>query len=487
MITPIARLLLTRKLFPVIGDILFMSGALALSLSVRQPEILHASTFLLFAPLFALWLITIYTAGLYEIRLVRDFVELVGGLLASAIVCWALGTMYFYLMSPDLSPSLPLAPKTHLLLTVALTHVLMFASRRAMLAIAGFSLLDLRILLLADEHHKNYLANATHGRFGGGMNLADELMPGLDLVVVDSKWTSSDPSLMRRRLAAAVSKRIPIVSLDEFYESLFGKVSSIDANDLSWAIDHVLSRSGSLYFKVKRVVDLVAASALLIATAPVIVLTALVVRYIDGVSPFYGQQRVGYLRRPFVLWKFQTMIPGADERGPFAEGAGDNDPRVTRVGRVLRRFRLDELPQLWNVLRGEMSLVGPRPEWIKEVEILERTVPNYHLRHLAQPGITGWAQVYFRATNDPQGSIEKSHYDLYYLKHFSLALDFSIMLKTVKRVFVSDSRVAIHRTPASPLPPDGRSFNVDIASIVGPGSATPTPMEIRPALSERQR
>ena len=107
----------------------------------------------------------------------------------------------------------------------------------------------------------------------------------------------------------------------------------------------------------------------------------------------------------------------------------------------MRRFRLDELPQLWNVFIGDMSLVGPRPEWVKEVEVLEKVVPSYHLRHLVKPGITGWAQVRFRATNSVDDSIEKIHFDLYYLKYLSFGLDMSILLKTAKRILTHDSNV----------------------------------------------
>jgi lipopolysaccharide/colanic/teichoic acid biosynthesis glycosyltransferase len=448
---------------PVIGDIAIMLGALMLSLWIRQPKLLHVRTLAIFMPLFVLWVTTIYTAGLYELRLIRDFVTLVGGLLASAVVCWILGTMYFYLPTPYMT----LAPKTHLLVIVALTHVIMFAWRRALLTILGFSLLDLRILVLADENHRNYLRTSTQGRFSGGLNLANGIHKDLDLVVVDRAWAAGDPVEVRHQMATAVASRIPVVSLDEFYESLFGKVSPSAVSDLAWAIDHVLSRSGSLYFKTKRLVDLIAASLLLVAAMPVLIVTAALIRLTDGIPAFYGQERAGYLRRPFILWKFRTMRPGADRHGPFARHAGDADPRVTRLGGFLRRFRIDELPQLWNIIRGEMSLVGPRPEWIREVEILEKAVPNYHLRHLAQPGMTGWAQVYFRATNDPHDSIEKHQYDLYYLKHFSLALDFSIMLKTVKRVLVKDSRVISARAPFPFGPNPQIPTEVDIASIVG--------------------
>jgi lipopolysaccharide/colanic/teichoic acid biosynthesis glycosyltransferase len=219
-----------------------------------------------------------------------------------------------------------------------------------------------------------------------------------------------------------------------------------------------------VYFKGKRVFDFLAAAAGLIALLPVLALAAFAICCVDKMSPLYGQPRVGYLGRTFTLWKFRTMRPGADSDGPFRPDRESRE-RVTPLGRFLRRFRLDEFPQLWNVLRGDMSLVGPRPEWVKEVEVLEKVVPNYHLRHLVPPGITGWAQVYYRATNDPKDSIEKHHYDLYYLKHFSPALDLTILLKTIKRVFVKDSRVPSILTPfprsarTTPLP-------VDIASII---------------------
>src|SRR4029079_4207584 len=130
---------------------------------------------------------------------------------------------------------------------------------------------------------------------------------------------------------------------------------------------------------------------------------------------------------------------------------------------------IDELPQLWNVLKGEMSLVGPRPEWIKEVEILEKTLPTYSLRYLVPPGLTGWAQVYFRATHNPLDAIEKHNYDLYYLKHFSLALDFSILLKTLKRVVVKESPAASVTPPHPPEPSTQSNVCLDIASIVGRG------------------
>jgi lipopolysaccharide/colanic/teichoic acid biosynthesis glycosyltransferase len=240
----------------------------------------------------------------------------------------------------------------------------------------------------------------------------------------------------------AIRNKIPVVSLENFYEALFGRVSPEYAGNPSWALEHVLPKCQGLYPRIKRVLNLLIAGAAVAALAPLWALVYAAIKLVDGVPPIYGQRRVGMLGKEFMLWKFRTMAVNAEAAGPFASGR-EHAARVTRLGGWLRRFRLDELPQLWNVFKGEMSLVGPRPEWVKEVEVLEKVVPSYHLRHLVAPGITGWAQVYYRATSNPKDSIEKHHYDLYYLKYFSFALDCAILLKTLKRIFIKDSLLPV--------------------------------------------
>jgi exopolysaccharide biosynthesis polyprenyl glycosylphosphotransferase len=159
--------------------------------------------------------------------------------------------------------------------------------------------------------------------------------------------------------------------------------------------------------------------------------TALAV-YLDSGGPvFYSQSRVGEHGRPFVLYKFRSMRTDAEQAGE-ARWAADNDDRVTRVGRFIRTTRLDELPQLWNVLRGDMSFVGPRPERPFFVEQLEAVIPYYSQRHAVRPGITGWAQVQYQYGASIEDAMEKLCYDLYYVKHLSIALDVSIVFDTVK-------------------------------------------------------
>lgn len=145
-------------------------------------------------------------------------------------------------------------------------------------------------------------------------------------------------------------------------------------------------------------------------------------------SPIFRQERIGYGGTPFTLFKFRTMRDGPDDKARFA---AREDDRLTRVGRVLRRLRVDELPQLWNVLRGDLSLVGPRPEQGPFVERFAETIPFYNHRHLVRPGITGWAQVNFGYADNEADTVEKLSYDLYYVKHVSPWLDLEVLGRSV--------------------------------------------------------
>jgi exopolysaccharide biosynthesis polyprenyl glycosylphosphotransferase len=183
----------------------------------------------------------------------------------------------------------------------------------------------------------------------------------------------------------------------------------------------------------KRILDLAFALSGLLIFAPLLPLVALLVRRSGPGPVLYRQVRLGQGGNTFEILKFRTMTDGAEEPGK-ALWAEVCDERVTAVGRFLRRTRLDELPQLWNVLRGDMSIVGPRPERPEFRELLEAEIPFWMQRHIVKPGITGWAQVHHGYTSDVAGAAEKLSYDLYYVKHRSLALDLEIVAKTVRVV-----------------------------------------------------
>jgi lipopolysaccharide/colanic/teichoic acid biosynthesis glycosyltransferase len=183
----------------------------------------------------------------------------------------------------------------------------------------------------------------------------------------------------------------------------------------------------------KRVFDLVGATTALVVLAPLLAIIALLIRRTPG-PVLYRQTRVGQGGALFEIYKFRTMRVDAEEPG-CCRWACHDDPRVTRIGRLLRRGHLDELPQLWNVLRGEMSLVGPRPERPDFVEELERAVPFWGRRLLIKPGLTGWAQLHSGYASDVDGAAAKLSYDLWYLRHRNVVLDLAICVKTLSSAF----------------------------------------------------
>lgn len=215
------------------------------------------------------------------------------------------------------------------------------------------------------------------------------------------------------------------------YERITGKIL-IDDIKPSWLIFSDGFRASRLTRTMKRGFDILVATIGLILAAPLMALTALAVR-LDSPGPvFYCQERVGKNGRPFTLSKFRSMRVDAEQGTPI--WAKDKDDRVTRVGRFIRMTRLDEMPQLWNVLRGDMSCVGPRPERPFFVEQLAAQVPFYNTRHVVRPGVTGWAQVKYRYGASVEDAREKLRYDLYYIKHQSIMFDFTILIDTVKVV-----------------------------------------------------
>jgi sugar transferase (PEP-CTERM system associated) len=213
------------------------------------------------------------------------------------------------------------------------------------------------------------------------------------------------------------------------YERLTGKIM-LDELKPSWLIFSDGFRARKLTRAAKRVVDVVLSIVGMVLAAPLMALTALAVR-LDTPGPVvYAQERVGEHGRTFMVYKFRSMRTDAEVGTPI--WARDQDERVTRVGRIIRLTRLDEIPQLWNVLRGDMSFVGPRPERPFFIEQLAEAIPFYRQRHAVKPGVTGWAQVKYRYGASIDDAREKLRYDLYYIKHMSIIFDLTIVFDTIK-------------------------------------------------------
>ena len=226
---------------------------------------------------------------------------------------------------------------------------------------------------------------------------------------------------------------LEIMELHTFYEKLRGKIL-LDGLRPSWLIfAHGFKMTGWIKVE-KRIFDIFLSVIGLFVTLPVSAITALLIKLESGGPIVYKQERVGENGKTFDLYKFRSMRADAEKQtGPV--WAGENDPRITRVGRFIRKVRIDEIPQMINVLRGNMSFVGPRPERPHFVEMLTTKIPYYDQRHSVKPGITGWAAVNYNYGATVEDAIEKLQYDLYYIKNISLFLDVVTILKTIAIVF----------------------------------------------------
>ncbi len=237
-------------------------------------------------------------------------------------------------------------------------------------------------------------------------------------------------SLPLKDLLRIKTKGVHVNDFSSFIERETGRVD-LDTINPSWLIFSDGFSSGRMFSSaVKRIFDITASVILLALTFPIIALFALLVK-IDSKGPaFFRQQRVGLFGEPFTVIKLRSMRTDAEKDG--AKWAEENDPRVTRLGRFIRKVRIDELPQTWSVLKGEMSFVGPRPEVPSFVDSLEEEIPFYGERHMVKPGITGWAQINYPYGASVEDSRCKLEYDLYYAKNYTPFLDFVILLQTLR-------------------------------------------------------
>lgn len=228
---------------------------------------------------------------------------------------------------------------------------------------------------------------------------------------------------------------IEVIDGHQMYEEESGRLS-IDQLRPSALIFSTGFNRRILTMGLKKVVDMLVAAIGLVLLMPLCMLIGCLIK-IDSPGPvFYRQLRVGLRGQPYMIWKFRSMYSDAEKSGP--RWAEKQDPRVSRVGRILRKLRIDELPQLYNVLRGEMSLVGPRPERPVFVDELRKKIPYYDIRHTVRPGVTGWAQTQFRYGSSAEDAHTKLQYDLYYVKNMTLALDLRILTETARVVLLGE-------------------------------------------------
>ncbi|MDZ7949474.1 sugar transferase [Nostoc sp. DedQUE09] len=295
-----------------------------------------------------------------------------------------------------------------------------------------------KLTVLAEENQKAIDLPKRNLSYQGSLSdlsqWSQESWSGVIVTAQINLSKSQAQQLMQMRL-----RGIPVYTLPDVYETFWYKLPSSLLQDKWLAFsDGFNLMPGYFSMKLKRVIDIILILFLLVLVAPLLLLVALLIR-LDSPGPIlYSQQRSGLHGKPFRVYKFRSMYQDAEKLG--AQWASQRDPRITRVGYWLRLLRIDELPQIWNVLRGEMSLIGPRPERPEFDVKLKEAIPYYEVRYLVKPGITGWAQVMYPYGASIEDAYEKLSYDLYYIKNYSIWLDLAIAFKTIRVVLLGKGR-----------------------------------------------
>jgi exopolysaccharide biosynthesis polyprenyl glycosylphosphotransferase len=387
----------------------------------------------------------LYSIGGIRLRLRRRIILITTCLIVAAVVLLALGSINFSWKVGRGVLLLSVVPATILIwLHHLLIHKLSYGfSERAVVVISSeedeaeallLHSMELRnCSLLGCYVRKGYVPKSTIKCFGD----LDEVQKRVDNAKIDRVYCTNDSlkepevaQLLRRLRYSGISISSTSLACEETYQAI-----PLDLIDDEWLL-HACGQPAHMYIaKIKRLVDIIASIFVGITLVPFMLLGALFVRLWGGAGPvLFRQERLGRFGRKFQLLKLRTM--GIDAEAGGAQWSTENDPRVTPAGRFLRKFRVDEIPQLWNVLRGDMSFVGPRPEREEFVEQLSLEIPYFSERLLIHPGITGWAQVCYPYGATVEDARRKLEFDLYYLKNMGLVMDLFVLLDTIKIILM---------------------------------------------------
>jgi len=448
-----------KKIILLLGDIVVLYLSLLLTLFIRYGTDFDVSRwnqhFWSFTIIYLLWLIVFYVAGLYELTLARNNVAFYSTLGRGLIINAGLAIAFFYFI-----PYFGITPKTNLFLTLTAFTILFTFWRQAYNHLLKISSLTNNVLVIGENGRSkeiNQIKKIIKDNPQLGYRITKQISPRkiqtpFDLLEMATQKniktiiTAINPhydSKLVQSLYQCLPLKINFSDLPSFYEKILGKVPISSIGEI-WFLENLTESQKNFYETVKRVLDMLGSFILGLISLPFYPLVILIIK-IDSSGPiFIKQRRIGHDGQIFTLYKFRTMYATAKDGSSEPDGkpiyAQINDPRVTRIGNVLRKTRLDEFPQLWNILISQMSFIGPRPERIEFVQQCEKETPYYQIRHIVKPGLTGWAQVNFRYGASVKDSIEKLQYELYYIKHRSSILDLSIILRTIKIVLKGGGR-----------------------------------------------
>ncbi len=454
---------LLKQYFPIRNILFFLFEGIAIFGTIFLSALLltHSDSFLFDVLLFMkISLITficqacLYYNDLYDFEIASSIIE-VGIRLLQALGVTSIALAIIYFLIP-----LAIIDQKIFILSVLFLLVFIIGWRMVYIWILNKGLFNESILILGSTPLAFDIIEKINNTIDCGYNVA-LLIPDSDKDDIDKTIVDKIPVDCKREdfcsIAMGFGAKKVVVALKEkrgnfptkellncrtaglevlegstFYEMLTGKLLVTKINP-SWLIYSEGFRKSKLKTFVKRLEDIIISSVMLICLSPLLLLTSIVIKLESRGPVFFSQDRVGQGKKEYMMHKFRSMVKDAEKKtGPV--WAQTDDSRITRVGKIIRKFRIDELPQLWDVLMGTLSMVGPRPERKHFTDELEKKIPYYTERFKVKPGLTGWAQVSYDYGATVEDAIEKLNYDLFYIKNLSITMDVVIILRTIKTV-----------------------------------------------------
>lgn len=447
-----------KQLILATGDVFLFVCAPILALVIRHgfvfDRIETAEALYWFGFLIPLWVVVLYINGTYDMathrRLSRLYIRLTQAFVLNSII----GVIFFYSF-----PTHSFSPKTILLFTVLISSLTITLWRTVFATYIATTSFVSHILFVGYTPEMKELAQIMQAKPERGYRLVawitDEhrelkelfqdttfyastnaIRPAVSVHHIHDVIIASDvkqDEAIRHELYELLFWNVNIRSLTALYESLTGRIPPYTFSE-TWFLDHLQHSVHPIFERTHRAMDLFVGAVLFVCYILLFPLITLAIRLTSPGPVLFKQERMGYGGTTFLLYKFRSMYALSEDGSAETAGvqfATKGDARITPVGKWLRKARLDELPQTINLLKGELSLIGPRPERPDIVRALESEMPYYPIRHIIKPGITGWAQVNQHYTDTLEQSLQKLQYDLYYIKNRSILLDLSILLKTV--------------------------------------------------------
>jgi len=256
-------------------------------------------------------------------------------------------------------------------------------------------------------------------------------------IIVDSNDSFTDSE--SAKLVSLKLQGIDIKTFSDYYEEHLFKIPVLELeDDFLISSNNFFVQTSTFTDKLKRIIDIFFSILILVLSSPLLLVVAFLINLGSAGGVIYSQNRVGLNGKVFKVFKLRSMRANAEKNG--VEWSKENDPRITKIGKFIRATRIDEIPQCWNVLKGDMSLIGPRPERPEFTTILSERIPYYDLRHLVKPGLSGWAQVMYPYGSSEEDALKKLEYDLYYIKNQSFSLEVGIFLRTVMTIVMNKGR-----------------------------------------------